>query len=219
MGKSCSPDPLGILTMLLVASGVRSVGRRRHDIPTTCNHRHRDSLELPSSSLLGLLLQAMQDLHHHAQQDCTQGMQPNHIENIIVQNLSLQVCENGIYGVSYAPQKVNEKFNKSVWLCSEENTISMIFNTGNLQLKIENKSLITSLFLSLCLERNIVMGRVDNGHLILDGATLYVEFSQQDACLPSMADRVKTDLRTEETIILCDGQGNRLVESSGTSGT
>lgn len=54
---------------------------------------------------------------------------------------------------------------------------------------------------------------------MLDGATMYVEFTQQEATVPTMAEKVKNELQSEENVVLCDGQGNRLVDSSGTTGT
>ena len=72
--------------------------------------------------------------------------------------------------------------------------------------------------LCLCIERYILLGRVERGNLIIDGASLIVEFSQQDATIPAMTEKVRTELRSETDIVLCDGQGNKLVESSGTTG-
>lgn len=60
---------------------------------------------------------------------------------------------------------------------------------------------------------------MERGNLILDGTTLYVEFTSQEATVPAMTLKVKTELNTEENVVLCDGQGNRLAESSGTTGT
>ncbi|XP_037626470.1 uncharacterized protein LOC119488689 [Sebastes umbrosus] len=72
--------------------------------------------------------------------------------------------------------------------------------------------------LFLCLERNILIGRVERGNLQVDGATLFVEFSQQEATVPLMTAKVKAELRTEEDIVLCDAHGHKLADSSGTTG-
>ena len=45
-----------------------------------------------------------------------------------------------------------------------------------------------------------------------------MESSQADATIPLMAEKVQRELRSDAEIVLCDGQGNKLVESSGTTG-
>lgn len=52
----------------------------------------------------------------------------------------------------------------------------------------------------------------------MDGGTMIVEFSEHEANVPAITDKVKNDLKTEEDIVLCDMQGNRILEGSGTAG-
>lgn len=72
--------------------------------------------------------------------------------------------------------------------------------------------------LCLCIERNILLGRVERGCLTIDGASLIVEFSQADTKIPALSEKVRRELRSDIDIVLCDGHGNKLVESSGTNG-
>ncbi len=45
--------------------------------------------------------------------------------------------------------------------------------------------------------------------LLFDGAMLFIEFSEREANVPTITEKVKQDLHTDENIILCDGQGKR----------
>ncbi|KAK0139731.1 hypothetical protein N1851_023364 [Merluccius polli] len=70
--------------------------------------------------------------------------------------------------------------------------------------------------------REILSGPVSAGINMkrkeMNGASLIVEFSQQDTTIPAMTEKVRRELRSDENIVLCDGHGNKLVESSGTTG-
>ncbi|XP_035852950.1 uncharacterized protein LOC118494182 [Sander lucioperca] len=75
-------------------------------------------------------------------------------------------------------------------------------------------------YVSLCvpLSVNISLGRVEAGVLAVDGSTLIITFTEREANVRSIQEKVKADLRIPENIILCDAQGNRLLEGSGTAG-
>ena len=45
-----------------------------------------------------------------------------------------------------------------------------------------------------------------------------IEFSEREATLPYIAGKIKSDLGTEEEVVLCDGKGNRMIEGAGTTG-
>lgn len=47
---------------------------------------------------------------------------------------------------------------------------------------------------------------------------MIVDFLEREATVPIMTEKVKHDLRTEESIVLCDIQGNRILEGTGTTG-
>ncbi|KAF1384195.1 hypothetical protein PFLUV_G00139810 [Perca fluviatilis] len=66
--------------------------------------------------------------------------------------------------------------------------------------------------------RSISIGRVEGGVLRVDGGTLYVTFMEREANVSTIAEKMKHDLGSEEEIVLCDGQGNRLIEGIGTTG-
>ncbi|KAK9519994.1 hypothetical protein VZT92_022682 [Zoarces viviparus] len=53
--------------------------------------------------------------------------------------------------------------------------------------------------------RSISIGTVDGGILRADRGTLYVEFTEREANLATIAQKVKTDLGTDEEIVLCLG--------------
>ncbi|CAM4574112.1 unnamed protein product [Leuciscus chuanchicus] len=65
---------------------------------------------------------------------------------------------------------------------------------------------------------SISIGRVEGGVLRADGGTLYVTFLEREANVSTITEKVKHDLGSEEDIVLCDGQGNRLIEGIGTTG-
>lgn len=67
-------------------------------------------------------------------------------------------------------------------------------------------------------KRSISIGRVEGGVLRADGGTLYVTFLEREANVSTISEKVKHDLGSEEDIVLCDGQGNRLIEGIGTTG-
>lgn len=56
------------------------------------------------------------------------------------------------------------------------------------------------------------------GGLLVCGDTLYVQFDEREANVATMALKVQQDLGAEDEVVLCDGQGNRLLEGPGTTG-
>ncbi|KAI3376817.1 hypothetical protein L3Q82_000075 [Scortum barcoo] len=69
-----------------------------------------------------------------------------------------------------------------------------------------------------CFSKSIYIGRVEAGTIHLDGGTMIVDFSEREATVPIITEKVKHYLRTEEAIVLCDIQGNRILEGTGTTG-
>ncbi|KAI3376809.1 hypothetical protein L3Q82_000094 [Scortum barcoo] len=65
--------------------------------------------------------------------------------------------------------------------------------------------------------KSIYIGRVEAGAIHLDGGTMIVDFSEREATVPIITEKVKHYLRTEEAIVLCDIQGNRILEGTGTT--
>ena len=76
------------------------------------------------------------------------------------------------------------------------------------------KLIIGSLFLS----RRISVGRVEAGALLVDGPTIYVPYTAEEANVGTMVRKVREDLGSENTFVLKDTTGNRILPSSGTSG-
>ncbi len=93
------------------------------------------------------------------------------------------------------------------------NKVDGIFNVKNQRLG----TLFLSLSISLCLKEHLAR---KSGGRTSDCRWGYPDhlFNEREANITMLNKKVKADLHTQENIILCDGQGNRLLKRSGTTG-
>ncbi len=73
--------------------------------------------------------------------------------------------------------------------------------------------------LCVCFHRTIFLGQLEGDKIVQDKA-LVIPFEESEACLSTMATKVKEALAmgADENIMLTDSQGNLLLDTPGTKG-